>query len=848
MIENILPKLPVTDPVLIFLIVMSIVLIAPILAEKLKLPGIIGLITFGIIVGPHALDILENNTTIELLGTIGLLYIMFQAGLEINLGEVKKNKHHSIFFGLLTFLIPLILGTVTAYFYLNMNLVASVLLSSMFSSHTLITFPIVSKMGLAKKSSITSAIGGTIITDTLAFLILAVVVAINSGDMSIMFWIKFIILVIITVSITIKFLPVLARWFFRKYSSELDVKDYVFVITVLFLSAHIFHKIGLEHVIGAFLSGLVLNSLIPEKSVLMNRIKFVGDSLFIPFFLISVGMLINVRHFISGRETLKVSLTMIVLGIVSKYIAAHLFGKIAKFKKSENNLIFAITVNQAAATLAAVMVGVRLDIFDNNILTGTVAMIMVTSFVGSIFTEKFARQVARESEDDYEVEDHKILDRILIPIKNSKNLEKIMEFSLLIKEPKNDQPVYPLNVALEGKDTEKQILRGENLLTKTVAIANSMQKSANPINKIDINVSKAISKSVKEQRISKVVFGCKDLYGSQHYLFNSVVDQFIRNSHETTYIANFKHPLGISEKIFIIVPTFMNKQKGFANTFKSIIQLAIRINTKLIIVSDETALGDIKKIISKKKSTLEYDFLTINSWKKIYDTLVENVDKNDMLVQMIARQDQIAWKLSSDRMPRKLRSFFPNNNIIVVYPYYDLEEDRYIETSESETIEVPLLKNIPEDNFSFKVDYKDIERVLDDISKNNYNEYVYNELISVLKESPIELTHDVLLIHIHTTYVEDFEIYFYVNEDQFETEYIESNPKIVITLLSPKYGTLKDHLKKLSEIAKLSSNDRFIDNLIEAENYNNFIKLSKEDKNELGLEDKNIDSNEKSDK
>jgi len=359
--------LPIHDPVLIFSIVMAIVLIAPLLAEKIKLPGIIGLIFAGVLIGPHLFGILERDKTIELLSTIGILYIMFLAGLEINLEQVKQNKHYSIVFGLFTFAIPLVIGTASGILFLNMGILAAILLASMFSSHTLLTFPIISRLGLAKNRSVTTTIGGTIITDTLAFVVLAVVLAVNQGELTFFFWLKLIILAIIFVVIVLFILPIVSRWFFRHLASQTGIEEYVFVITVLFISAYLSHLAGLEPIIGAFLAGLSLNSQIPEKSTLMNRIQFVGNSLFIPFFLISVGMLIDPKVFVANLNALKVSLVMVIVAIIAKLIAAYISGKIFKFTKIEMGIIFSMSVNQAAATLAAVTVGYRVGIFDDSI-------------------------------------------------------------------------------------------------------------------------------------------------------------------------------------------------------------------------------------------------------------------------------------------------------------------------------------------------------------------------------------------------------------------------------------------------------------------------------------------------
>ena len=815
---------PVSDPVLIFAIVMLIVLVSPLAAERLKLPGIIGLITAGVIVGPHGFGILERDSTIELLGTIGLLYIMFQAGLEINLSEVEKNKFHSLSFGLLTFFVPLIIGTLGAIYILKMTFLPSLLLASMFSSHTLLTFPIVSRMGLSKKASVSTTIGGTIITDTLAFLILAVVIASTHGHLDMFFWFRLGLLTFIYVGASIFFLPKLVGWFFRRYSADSGIEEYVFVITVLFVLAHMSHVIGLEPVIGAFLSGLILNRMIPEKSTLMNRIQFVGGSFFIPFFLISVGMIIDLSHFFSDYSTLEISITMIIIAIGTKYISAVAFGAFAKIKKSEINLMFAMTVNQAAATLAAVMVAYRVGLFGENILTGTIMMIVATCFIGSIFTQKFAKEVALEEKASIDTREVGKADRILIPVKNADNLNNIAEFSFLLKSSKSNEPIYPLTVALDGKDVDKQVLEGEGLLTKMINLGNSAQKELMPLSRIDINVSKAIIKTIKEYRISKVILHWKAKERTTHRVFSRVIDQFVKNSNEAIYITSIKNPIGITENIYVIVPPMITRQKGFIGTFVSLIHIAAEMNSKFIVVSDLETSSQVEDIISKNKKSLSYEFVNIESWKNIDETIEKMVKKSDMIVQMIARQGQLAWRLSFDRLPMKIADKFNENNYIAVYPSFESDED-YGYSVEAEE-QKSLLMSIPTANFMFNVEENKAEKVFSMICGRFFegNREIYEDLEEIMMKSPIELSKEILLIHTHRSEVEDFSIYIATQKDGFEIESIKSRPKIVITLLSPKSEPLKKHLRILSEIAKMVVNKDTTGSLLAADSYDEFIK------------------------
>jgi Kef-type K+ transport system membrane component KefB/mannitol/fructose-specific phosphotransferase system IIA component (Ntr-type) len=820
---------PVHDPVLIFSLVMATVLIAPLLAERFKLPGIIGLIFFGVVLGPHVMNILERDATIDLLGTIGLLYIMFQAGLEINIEEIKRNKHHSINFGLLTFFIPLILGTSGAYYILGLTLPASILLASMFSSHTLLTFPIVSRMGLAKKKSVTATIGGTIITDTLAFLVLATIAAVHTGEVSALFWIKLISFSVIYAGIIIIFLPKVTTWFFRRFFSESGVEDYVFVITALFISAFFSHLIGLEPIIGAFLAGLILNPLIPEKGLLMNRIQFVGNSLFIPFFLISVGMLIDPIVLFTNKSAILVTVVMITVALLSKDIAARIFSKLAKFSSNDRGLMYGMSVNQAAATLAAVLVGYNIGIFTEAILSGTIMMIVATSFVGSIITEKYAKKIVlSEDNETKDIPSKMSLDRILIPLLKEKNVAPIMDFSFLLHNKGSHEPLYPLHVSLDGSNMEQKIVEGESILAKASIRTNAIQKSSIPLNKIDSNVSSAILKTIHEQRINKVILGWSENGPFMSSFYETTTEQLTKHCLEMILIANLVKPINITKRIILIVPPYLYKQAGFTDTINSLKILKNAISAEWIIISEEETFAGIKHHFKKIKG--QVDFTAVKSWKNIISTIKSVIEPTDMIIQILARKGSIAWRMSFDQLANHLYKEFPTNNLIAVYPYLHTEE--YFDYAEAEkeeektSIQDKFINNlIPATNISFNIQERNPELVFATLLKNNYfegGEQVLNQIIEVLHDFPLELTKELVLIHTRTSLVKDYQIYILVNKQGFDIPKIDNIHKIMIILLSPADKSTQSHLNILSQISRTVTQDKFISSILTANNFDEF--------------------------
>ncbi|GAA6768050.1 hypothetical protein AAFH68_40020 [Flavobacterium sp. CGRL1] len=384
-------ELPLNNPVLIFSLILFIILLSPILLKKINIPGIIGLIISGVIIGPHGLNILAKNSAVDLFSTIGLLYIMFIAGLELDMNEFKANRNKSLLFGFFTFILPLSIGFPVCFYLLKYDFNASFLTASMFATHTLVAYPIVSKLGIAKNQAVAITVGGTILTDTAVLIILAVIMGSAQGSLNQAFWIKLGVSLAIFSAIMFLVIPRIAKWFFKKLESEKHA-HYIFVLSVVFFAAFLAEVAGVEPIIGAFVAGLALNPLIPHSSALMNRIEFIGNALFIPFFLISVGMLVDISVILSGPTALIVAGTLSVVAIFGKWIAAFFTQVVFKYTKTERQLIFGLSSAHAAATLAVILVGFKAKILDENILNGTIILILITCIVASFATEKAAKK------------------------------------------------------------------------------------------------------------------------------------------------------------------------------------------------------------------------------------------------------------------------------------------------------------------------------------------------------------------------------------------------------------------------------------------------------------------------
>ena len=461
--------LPITDPTWIFFIVMIIILFAPMVLERLRIPHIIGMILAGVVIGEHGFNILERDSSFELFGKVGLYYIMFLAGLEMDMEDFKKNKSKGIVFGLLTFIIPMALGTWSSMELLGFGLTSSILLASMYASHTLVAYPIISRYGLSKLRSVNITIGGTIVTVTLALLVLAIISGMFKGEADGMFWVTMGIKVtLLTLAIVFLF-PLIGRIFFRNYSD--NIMQFVFVLAMVFLGGGLMAMVGMEGILGAFLTGIVLNRLIPHVSPLMNRLEFVGNALFIPYFLIGVGMIIDVNSMFTGGTALKVAVVMTVVATLSKWLAAFLTQKIYRMSSNERNMIFGLSNAQAAATLAAVLVGNQIimengeKLLNDDVLNGTVVMILLTCVISSLATERSARKFALDEKLQFgskeEANKSEEMEQILIPVANPETIENLVNLALILKESKQGNPLVALNVITDSSNIKERKTIGQ---------------------------------------------------------------------------------------------------------------------------------------------------------------------------------------------------------------------------------------------------------------------------------------------------------------------------------------------------------------------------------------------------
>ncbi|OFX20700.1 MAG: sodium:proton antiporter [Bacteroidetes bacterium GWA2_31_9b] len=682
-------NLPLSNPVLIFSLILFIILLSPILLKRLNIPAIIGLIISGVIIGPFGLNILEKNSAIDLFSTIGLLYIMFIAGLELDMNEFKISKNKSFVFGFLTFIFPLSIGFPVCYYLLNFSLNASLLTASMFATHTLVAYPIVSRLGISKNQAVAITVGGTILTDTAVLIILAIIMSNNEGSLNQEFWIKLIISLVIFSFIMFYIIPRITKWFFQKLESEKHA-HYIFVLSILFFAAFLAEMAGLEPIIGAFIAGLTLNRLIPHSSALMNRIEFIGNSLFIPFFLISVGMLVDINVIFKGPKALIVAVVLTTVALIGKWIAAFFTQLFFKYSSAQRQLIFGLSSSHAAATLAVILVGYKAGILDENILNGTIILILVTCIIASFATEKAAKKIIITSENsntqlkgfNFSFNEH-----ILIPVANISNIDKLLNFTLLIKDKKSVNPITILCVVPNNNEAEINIINTRKKLEEFVKHGAASEIRVNTIATIDYNPASGIARISKELMIDILVLGWPKKTGIIDKITGEKFQSIINNLDKNLFFCNLTKPLITHKRIVLLTPPLAEKEASFSVWLKKAFRLSHELTIPIIHFGNQKTQNALKIEIKVKRLSNSISFNDFNDWSDFL-VLSRHISDDDLIIFISARKNSFSYMSVLDNIPAKLEKYFSNNNKIVIYPqqFSSYHQNENYEDISSETI------------------------------------------------------------------------------------------------------------------------------------------------------------------
>lgn len=673
-------SLPIEDPVLKFLLVLIIILAAPLLLNKIKVPHLLGLIIAGAVIGPNGFNVLARDSSIVVTGTTGLLYIMFLAGLEIDMGDFKKNKWKSLTFGIYTFTVPFVLGYFGAYYILHFSVLTSVLFASLFSSHTLIAYPLISKLGIAKNPAVNITVGGTMITDILALLVLAVIVGMSQGDVGTEFWVKLSVSFVVFGLIVLLIFPMIGRWFFKKVDDK--ISQYIFVLVMIYLAALLAELAGVEAIIGAFFAGLALNRLIPHTSSLMNRVEFVGNAIFIPFFLISVGMLIDFKVFFKSWETLEVAGIMLVASIGGKYLSAVATQKTFRLTKEEGKLIFGLSSASAAATLASVMVGYNIilsetetgepiRLLNEHVLNVSILLILISCTISSFVSMASAQKIAEQDNEDTVSGNTHEEENILLALNYEATVERMVNLGILIKAHSNTENIFALNVINEDKN-ESSVKNAEKLLHSATDTAAAADVKIQPLKRYDNDVINGVNNVIKEQNITDIIIGLEDEKGFSPSFVYNLYNGYLQNDHVNVLVYHAAQPLSTIKKYAVMIPENAHKEAGFFHALLRVWNIARNSGATIVFYASETILDILQKII--KKANIEAEFIIMNSWKDGEKTAAE-LKEDEALIVFMAKRGMKSYIPQMRLIPELLNRNLRDNNYLLVFPFSEFDEN-----------------------------------------------------------------------------------------------------------------------------------------------------------------------------
>lgn len=662
---------PITNPSLIFFLVLVIILLAPIIMGKLRIPHIIGMVLAGVAIGQYGFNILVRDDSFELFGRVGLYYIMFLAALEMDVEGVKKNKGRLSLFGLLTFAAPFTLTFIMSEWLLGYPTIASLLLGCLMASNTLIAYPIVSRYGQQRKPSVALSVGASMLSLLVALVVLAALVASHNGQTGVLFWLWFVAKFVIYCGGLALLIPKLTRWFLRRYSDA--VMQFIFVMAMLFMSAVLSESIGLEGIFGAFLSGLILNRYIPHVSPLMNRIEFIGNALFIPYFLIGVGMLINVRLAFSDTGVLWVALAITLFGTVGKAIAAYLSALLFRLPlNTSGNMMFGLTSAHAAGAIAIIMVGMRLTTPDGSVLVtgemlnGVVLMILLTCLISTVVTEQAAQQITLRDKEIPQ-EDTQDDEKMLIPMKYPEYAVRLVNLAIMMRNPKLGRGLVGLSVVYDDVDMRLNQERGQRLLEKVQQYAAAADVKMQTQVRVAANIANGIKHAFKEFRASEIIIGMHmhkevsaSFWGEFHQsLFNGLNRQII--------MARLKQPLSTIRRIEVAVPSRAQFEPGFYRWLERVARLSVNLECRTIFHGRTDTLALINQYVRNRHPEMRVEFMQMDHWNEM-PRLAATIAEDHLFIVIAARKGTVSYKNALEHLPEEIQQFFSGKNIIIIFP------------------------------------------------------------------------------------------------------------------------------------------------------------------------------------
>lgn len=668
---NLSQYFPITDPTLIFFVVLLMILLSPIIMGRLRIPHIIGMVLAGVLVGKYGLNILGRDASFELFGRVGLFYIMFLAGLEMDMEGLKKNRNRVMIFGMLTFLIPFAMTYFMGVSLLGYLPLASLLLAAIMASNTLIAYPIVGRYGLTRHTSSTLSVGSSMMALFMALIVMASIVNSFHGNGGIVFWLLFILKFVAYCVGLIMVIPRVTRWFLRRYSDA--VMQFIFILAIVFLSAALSDAVGLEGIFGAFMSGLILNRFVPKVSPLMNRIEFTGNALFIPYFLIGVGMLINVRLLFEGSKILWIVFCIVFFGTLGKAVAAYLAARIFRLSWLAGHMMFGLTSAHAAGAIAMVMVGRKLQVapgeylFGDEVLNGIVIMILFTCIISTVITERAAQRLRLQEKEGHDMMKNLDDEKILIPVKYPEYSDNLVTMATLMRNPRLKRELVALNVVYDDVNMRHNQAEGQRLLDHLCHLASASDVPMVTQVRIAANIANGIKHAFKEFQASEILMGLhfhkeisRSFWGEfTRSLYNGLSRQII--------VTRILQPLNTIRRIQVAIPSRAEFEPGFYRWLERLARMAGNLECRITFHGRKETLQLVNEFIRNRFPSVRSEYEEMEHWKEL-PTLGSKVREDHLFVIVTARKGTISYKTAMERLPEELNKCVKGKTIMIIFP------------------------------------------------------------------------------------------------------------------------------------------------------------------------------------
>jgi len=682
---------PVTDPTLVFFVVLCIILFAPIIMGKLRIPHIIGMVLAGVLVGQYGLNILVRDDSFELFGKVGMYYIMFLAGLEMDMEGLKKDSSQFFIFGILTALIPMAITYPVATICLNYPPAASLLLSCIMASNTLIAYPIAVRYGLQRHRSVALSVGSTMLALFIALMVLASVTASFDADTHWWFWPMFLFKVAAFCAGMILIIPRITRKFLRRYSDA--VMQFIFIMAELFLSAALSEAVGLEGIFGAFLAGLILNRYIPRLSSLMNRIEFTGNAIFIPYFLIGVGMLINLRLLFHGGAIVWIAAAMVAVGMIGKALAAYAACIGFKMPLSSGHMMFGLTSAHAAGGIAMVMVGMRLEVspghpmVDDDMLNGVIIMILFTCIISTLVTERSARQlvIADKAQDIKQTETDD--EKILLPVKYPDVAKGLVSMAIMMRNAKLNRGLVALNVVYDDKHRSANQKEGRALLDNLVKVASASDVKMQTQVRVAANIANGIKYAFKEFDASEIIMGMHIHKDISPKFWGEFAQSLYNGLNRQIIFVRLKQPLNTLRGIQVAVPSRAEFEPGFYRWVERLGRLAGNLECRMVFHGRNEQMELIRNYLRHKHPSVRADYQLMMHWNEL-PRLAATINDDHLFVVVTSRKGGLSYKTALERLPDEIEKHFSGRSLMLIYPdqYGEREAMTFAESQHQEEL------------------------------------------------------------------------------------------------------------------------------------------------------------------